>query len=385
MEITKGQRLSLLQITQNLTFHLGLNISGTEAVVDFACFGLDAEQKLSDDAYMTFFNQAKTPCGAIELSIPAGDSSGFFCQLNLLPVKIDRLVFTAAIDGVETMQQIKSGYLRFLVSGQETGRFSFSGTDFQDEKALMLGELYRKDGNWRFAAIGQGFNGGLKALVNHFGGVVEEKPLTSPSQTPAKVSLAKITLEKSGDKISLAKQSDAQGHGRIICNLNWTKQKKSFLGLSKGVDLDLGCLYELTDGSKSVIQALGNMFGYFQSPPYIHLAGDDRTGDSIDGEFLFINGDHLKDIKRICIFAFIYQGVANWQQADAVVTITVPGHPVIEVRLDEYKNKGNMCAIAMLENNQGELKLTKLVEYFKGHRDLDSHFDWGLKWVRGHK
>lgn len=190
MNITKGQRLVLANlIGQADAFAIGLFVSGTSNPVDFACFGLDANGKLSNDEYMTFFNQPKTPCGAVELSTPQGDNLGFLCQLNKLPNSIERLVFTAAIDGDSTMRHISNGYLRFLVQGQEVARFAFSGADFQDEKALMLGELYRKEGTWRFTAVGQGFNGGLADLVKHFGAeVTEDKPSPPP--------MTKLSLEK---------------------------------------------------------------------------------------------------------------------------------------------------------------------------------------------
>jgi tellurite resistance protein TerA len=389
MNILKGQRFPLTQICSNSTFQISLQISGTKQAIDFACFGLDIQQNLSNDLYMTFFNQPKTPCGAIELTASIDNSAGFLCNLDMLPATINHLVFTATIDGFETMQQIQTGYLRFLVAGQERARFSFYGIDFKDEKALMLGELYRKDSTWRFCAIGQGFNGGLGALVNHFGGDVVEKSTPLP---PVKVSLSKITLEKCGDKISLEKPSNSSGYGRLICNLNWTsdhQQKKGLFGgilnNKKNIDLDLGCLYELFDGTKSVVQALGNSFGSYENSPYIHLASDDRSGASTNGEFLYVNGNRLKDIRRICIFAFIYEGAVNWVQADAVVTVTVPDHPTIEVHLDTPKNNLNMCAVAMLENDNGELKLTKLNEYFKGHRDLDKYYKWGMRWATGSK
>jgi tellurite resistance protein TerA len=212
-----------------------------------------------------------------------------------------------------------------------------------------------------------------------------------------KTSLSKITLEKRGDKISLEKPSSSSGHGRIICNLNWTsgnqKEKGLFGGIfnkrktidNKDIDLDLGCLYELSDGTKRVVQALGNSFGSFENPPYIHLAGDDRSGESTDGEFLYVNGNYLNDIRRICIFAYIYEGAVNWTQANAVVTVTVPEQPIIEVRLDADQNNLNMCAIAMLENNNGKLKLTKLSKYFQGHKELDKHYKWGMRWTTGSK
>ncbi|CAG1769661.1 General stress protein 16U [uncultured bacterium] len=204
MNILKGQRLALTAfLGQADSFGIGLFVSGNPNPIDFACFGLDATGKLSDDAYMTFFNQPKTPCGAVELSTPAGDNLGFSCQLAKLPNKIERLVFTAAIDGNSTMRQLGNGYLRFLVSGQEVARFAFSGNDFQDEKALMLGELYRKDSEWRFTAVGQGFNGGLADLVKHFGADVAEESTPAPK---AKVSLEK-KLSSEPKLVNLAKKA----------------------------------------------------------------------------------------------------------------------------------------------------------------------------------
>jgi tellurite resistance protein TerA len=204
-------------------------------------------------------------------------------------------------------------------------------------------------------------------------------------------------LKKRGDKISLEKPIGSSGHGRIICNLNWTSGDQKGKGLFSGIfnkrktihnnniDLDLGCLYELSDGSKSVVQALGNCFGSFENSPYILLAGDDRSGETTDGEFLYINGNHLNDIRRICIFAYIYEGAFNWVQTKAVVTVTVPDQPIIEVRLDADQNNLSMCGIALLENNNGKLKLTKLSKYFQGHKELDKHYKWGMRWTTGSK
>src|SRR5690606_40105293 len=67
-----------------------------------------------------------------------------------------------------------------------------------------------------------------------------------------------------------------------------------------GVDLDLGCLYELADGSKGVIQALGNSFGALNTPPYIHLDGDDRTGSSTGGENMHINRSEERRVGNEC-------------------------------------------------------------------------------------
>lgn len=211
MDIRKGQRLALSSLVTDDSaangFQIGVQVAGMKTTVDFACFGLDAQQKLSDDRYMIFYNQPKSPCGGIELSSQVGDNARFLCRLDNLPGTIDRLVFTAAVDDAGVMRQLQSGYLRLLVSDRELARFSFNGTDFLDEKALMLGEIYRKDGAWRLSATGQGFNGGLAALVEHFGGEVTEETGASPAPTPPKLSLEKKISAAAPKLVDLAKKA----------------------------------------------------------------------------------------------------------------------------------------------------------------------------------
>ena len=120
--------------------------------------------------------------------------------------------------------------------------------------------------------------------------------------------------------------------------------------------------------------------------PYVSLDGDDRTGESTDGENLRINGDKVSEIKRILVYTFIYEGVANWQQADAIVTIKYPGADDIIVKMDSYNSDETMCALALFENQNDEtFSVEKLIKFFPGHTALDNAFGWGLKWVKGKK
>lgn len=224
-----------------------------------------------------------------------------------------------------------------------------------------------------------------------------------------------INLQK-GQKVNLKKK--AVGLGEIFVNLNWNSKKKFFSSLfennfknwddetqflfwilnpfinaikfpftyNKGIDLDLGCLYELKDGSRGCIQALGNSFGSLNQKPYISLDGDDRTGLSTNGENLRINGDKISDIKRILVYTFIYEGVANWKHADATVTIKYPGSEDIIVKMDSYNSDKKMCALIMLENQNDEtFSVEKLVQFYPGHEAVDRAYGWGMRWVAGHK
>lgn len=201
-----------------------------------------------------------------------------------------------------------------------------------------------------------------------------------------------VELRK-GQKVNLRKKR-SESLGEILINLNWSQpqQKNSgflsglFGGGSNAIDLDLGCLYELTDGTKGAVQALGDSFGDLASPPYIALDGDDRSGANAAGENLRVNGTHVRDIKRILVYTFIYEGAANWQETKGVVTLKYPGGEDIVVHMDEYGSNEIMCAIAMLENYAGEtFSVEKLVRFFSGHEPMDRAYNWGMRWVEGHK
>ena len=196
-----------------------------------------------------------------------------------------------------------------------------------------------------------------------------------------------ISLQK-GKKVSLKKTQKELGE--ILVNLNWNRpQQKGFLASlfgPKAIDLDLGCLYELKNGKKGTVQALGNAFGSLANPPYIALDGDDRTGASAAGENLRIDGNHISDIKRILVYTFIYEGVANWQQADATVTIKYPGAEDIVVKMDTFNTQNKMCGLALFENvNDETFSVEKIVQFYPGHQALDQAFHWGLRWVAGRK
>lgn len=214
---------------------------------------------------------------------------------------------------------------------------------------------------------------------------------------PPAVSLSKVTLSKTAPSISLTKSGEKQGSMRV--NLNWSTgaatqpKKKGFLAKlaaasygSGGVDLDLGCLYELADGSKGVVQALGNSFGAIDRAPHIALDGDDRSGTVTGGENMHINLARPELFKRILIFAMIYDGAPNWAAVDGIVTLFPTSGPQVEVKLESDSNSARICAIALLENGKQGVTVTRLVEYVQGSQsDLDKKYGWGMQWAAGRK
>jgi tellurite resistance protein TerA len=209
----------------------------------------------------------------------------------------------------------------------------------------------------------------------------------------APVSLSKVTLTKAAPTVSLTKQGSASGLLRV--NLNWNARPPGsgggglFKRATPSLDLDLGCLYEFTDGSKGVVQALGNSFSARPRgarEDVIWLDGDDRSGTNAAGENLFVNLAHAAEIKRIMVFALIYEGAANWAAADGVVTLYPANGPEVEVRLDETRDGARICGVAMLESTGGDLSVRREVNYLNGgQRVLDEAYGWGMNWTAGRK
>ena len=393
MELQRGMRDKLDKyLNLNSTIEAEMTISGP-GVYDFCCFGVDMSDKLSDDRYMIFYNQTTSPQNEITYR-NNGNSAFFVLNLSKLPNSIQKLVFTVSIDGNSTMSSITGHSFTLKQNGNSVLNLKLNGSDFKQEKAIITVEIYRKD-TWRINAVARGFNGGLGDLLRNYGGqeIVSQAPSPSPmagnsptptmqrqNPTPPKPAMPqKVNLQK-GQKVSLVKGNN--GLGEILINLNW-KQPRGFF--SNPIDLDLGCLYELKDGSKGSVQALGNAFGSLNNPPYIALDGDDRTGASSNGENLRINGKMVPKIRRILVYTFIYDGIANWKGADGVVTVKCPGSPEIIVHMDEYGSNLPMCAIAMLENVNDTLSVEKLVRFFNGHEYMDQAYYWGLRWRAGRK
>ncbi|GAB3227260.1 hypothetical protein GCM10027586_13810 [Kineococcus gypseus] len=227
-------------------------------------------------------------------------------------------------------------------------------------------------------------------------GEPEQQP-EQPRQPSGGLSLSKVTLTKAAPKVSLTK--GAGGGGVVDVRLAWnarpaqaapsggflSKLRQAATGSGGGIDLDLGALYEFADGSKGVVQALGNAFrDRGPGEPLVWLDGDDRTGGG--GENLHVDLRDPARIKRVLVFAFIYEGVPNWAAADGVVTLKPVGGPEVEVRLDEHDDRSPMCAIAQIVSDGREVSVQREVRYVQGGQQaLDEAYGWGMRWQTGRK
>ncbi|WFQ78454.1 TerD family protein [Xenorhabdus sp. SF857] len=352
------------------------------SAVDVSAFRLYADGKVKGDPDMVFYGQPVNDDNTVRLTTGNLNTS-FSVNLPALSQDVQKVAFTATCDGNQTISNLRNLSIQVELNSSVIlqGDVDVQG---RPEAALILGELYRRNGEWKFRFIAQGFNGGLKPLAEHFGvDIMDDEP------APNIVNLSKVSLTKEKPTISLSKRDS---YGEIRINLNWSQNTapskgllQGMFGANKNVDLDLGAFVRLQDGEKDVVQALGDRFGDYRYEPYVELQGDDRTGQVRDGEWLHVNGVEWKNIREVLIYAFIYEGVPGWDKTDGIVTIYVPDQPPIETRMTEGNNHKGMCAIARLVNENGTIKVERINQYFSGHKEMDKAFSWGFSWTSGKK
>ena len=154
--------------------------SGYDFDLDAAAFMLGDNGKCPTEKEFIFYGNLEHKSGALKhmgdnlTGEGEGDDEQIEVDLTLIPDNITRIAFTVTIYDAEVRRQnfgqVSNAFIRIVdeVSGKELIRYDL-GEDFSIETAVVVGELYRHNGNWKFNAIGSGFQGGLAALCGHYG------------------------------------------------------------------------------------------------------------------------------------------------------------------------------------------------------------------------
>lgn len=254
---------------------------------DVSAYLLGADGRVRSDGDMIFFNQPSSSDGSIRL-----EGSTLHADLPRIPAGVDRIAVCAV---PETGNVGGMGKIGFGVDG--CAQFS-ENTAGMTEAAVIVCELYRRQGAWKVRAVAQGFDGGLAPLSRHFGVEVDEEPTAGPAPAPTPViapkpvSLTKVTLTKQKPSVSLSK-----GNGAIRANLTWGGRDDEGEG-----DLDFYCFY--VDRNGVCGKVYWNNQGRRDVAPFITLSGDSQEAGS---EEIVI---HRPEDLRFAMFA-AYSAVSN--------------------------------------------------------------------------
>ena len=183
ISLTKGQNAALGGGLARISVGLGWDPrqdAGDEFDLDASCFLLGENGKVRSQRDLVFYKQSSSVCGSVvhggdnRDGVGDGDDEEFNVDLSTVPADVAKLVFVVTIykagERKQNFGMVESAFIRVVdkLSGEETVRFNLTD-DARSEKSVIFGELYRKEGAWKFRALGQGFDGELPDLAKHFG------------------------------------------------------------------------------------------------------------------------------------------------------------------------------------------------------------------------
>ena len=187
INLSKGQKVSLTKDNpglNNILVGLGWDVnafdSGTSFDLDASVFIADASGKCPTEKEFIFYGNKEHASGAVKhmgdntTGEGEGDDEQIHIELSKVPANLEKIAFTVTIYEAEQRHQnfgqVSNAYIRIIdeATGTELVRFDL-GEDFSIETAVVVGELYKNNGEWKFNAIGSGFQGGLAALCGHYG------------------------------------------------------------------------------------------------------------------------------------------------------------------------------------------------------------------------
>ncbi|KJS12819.1 MAG: chemical-damaging agent resistance protein C [Desulfotomaculum sp. BICA1-6] len=187
ISLAKGQKIDLTKTNPGLTkIFLGLGWDtnkydgGKDFDLDAVAFLVNTEGKAAGDGAFIFYNNKQDPSGSVVLSgdnltgAGEGDDESIKINLATVPAEIEKIAICIDIHDAATRSQnfgqVSNAFVRVVNedNGEEIIRYDL-GEDYSIETGLVVAEIYRHSGEWKFSAVGSGFQGGLAALASTYG------------------------------------------------------------------------------------------------------------------------------------------------------------------------------------------------------------------------
>jgi tellurium resistance protein TerD len=184
--LTKGGNVSLSKSAPNLTaIAVGLgwdarSTTGADFDLDASALLLGSNGRVLSDAHFVFFNNLRSPDGSVEhtgdnlTGEGEGDDESILINLAMVPPQVERIVFPVSIYEADvrgqSFGQVSNAFIRIVnqADNNELARYDLS-EDASSETAMIFGEVYRRNGEWKFRAVGQGYASGLRGIAVDFG------------------------------------------------------------------------------------------------------------------------------------------------------------------------------------------------------------------------
>ncbi len=188
VNLSKGQRVSLEKVAPGLSevfvglgWDTNVTDTGGDFDIDASVFLVDSNEKLLSDNHFIFYNNLTSPdagksvehLGDNRTGAGEGDDEVIKVNLKQVPAEVHKIIMTVTIHEAQARQQnfgqVQNAFVRVVnaENSEEVARYDLT-EDFSIETALIMAELYCKDGEWRVNAVGAGYQGGLQALLDRY-------------------------------------------------------------------------------------------------------------------------------------------------------------------------------------------------------------------------
>lgn len=346
--LTRGENLPVENANIKVTIHCSIN-AAQQSELDVSAFLLKSDGKVRSDSDFIFYNQPQAKDNSIVLVSQDGENQYLAIDLNKIPPDIQKIAF------------VITSHVKFLSANAlsieiENTMVFHPDTKNMQEKSLILAELYRYKGRWKFRAIGQGFQGGLAPLATGYGIEIDNEKNTQPgpSCAPSPVSTANNQIQLNKTSIDLKKAGE-----QATLSLSKGKRINAKLKWDTTSDLDLYCFY--VDSQDKEDKVYYRKFGHLDKLPYIKLLGDSKMAGE---EVLEISQPQHIKYALIAAYSALSNGIGSFYSYKARVVVSDGDQQEVISHLANKDPFSYWVAFALIDfTTPGELTIKNVETY----------------------
>lgn len=366
--LVRGQKIDVTNnhpeirgLLVDLTWDAPMNMD-----VDASAFLVGFNGEITKEEDFVFYGQPYSSCRSVQLNqnITNGSKQRFSIDFTHIKDEVQKIVFSITIHNAEEKKQALRdvSHIQLKISNAQSGLeiIHFPITHpFTDESAIIVGELYRHGGGWKFNPIGAGYFGGLAALCTNFGieiaddekqitPAVEKKIVPTPPPVQKTINAVKVELKK--------KQSiNIQKSKMVTATLEWETNK----------DLDLYCFYVTTNGE--IGKVYYKNLGSSKVAPYIVLDGDSQEPGK---ETIRIYRPEALKYILFAAYSAVGNGIGSFYSMKAKAVVDNHMGSVVTAPLLEINDHAYWVCIAHIDfTNSNEMKISHVESYSKDHSE----------------
>lgn len=352
MNISRGQKVDITKNTAitDIVAVMEWTTANKEVEIDGAAFLLEESGLCKSDESFVFYGQPSSENGSVKHFGSSNGQNEIYLSLNAIPATIHKVALTLTIHEGENNGQSFSAVssASLLMKNRLSGEILFSftfGEELQQETAIVVGEFYRHNGEWKLNPVGSGFNGGLPSLCENYGlDVMNEPTVPVPVEKKEEVKPLIVTLKKK-ETISIKKTA------KVVATLEWKSKK----------DLDLYCFYVTKDGQEGKVYYKN--LGSANQSPFITLDGDSMNSGK---ETITVHNPSQLNYVLFAAYSAVSNGIGSFKAMKAKAVVDNQMEQKITSPLFEDNKFAYWVAIAKIDfTDKNEMQVSHVETYSK--------------------